>query len=345
MSLRRLFVRLGQALIALVLLVVVGAHLVPLPASPDRDAADLLPAGARLLDVAGEAVPVMGAGESAGPAVLLVHGFGGSTFSWRLTVPALAAAGYRAVALDLANFGLSEKRWEADTSHPAQARRVLAVMDALGIEEATLVGHSMGGNVILHVAMLAPERVRALILVDAAAVRAGQGSSPGGGLASAALQVPPLRQVARQTVRRVVDDDRLVEMLSSAYADPGFVSPEIAEGYLAQIQTRDWDLALLAVVRDSGRNALPAELGTLDLPVQVIWGAQDPWIPLAAGEALRNGIPGARLDVIEEAGHLPFEEQPEAFMTRLLRFLDQAAAGREPVADGQAAPGREPSAS
>lgn len=324
MTLRRLFLRLGQALIALLLLVIVVAHLVPLPAPPDRDPAGLLPAGARFLDVAGEDVPVLEAGDPGSPAVVLVHGFGGSTFSWRLTVPALAAAGYRAVALDLVNFGLSEKRWEADTGHPTQARRVLAVMDALEIDHAVLVGHSMGGNVNLHVAMLAPGRVRALVLVDAAVVPTGRGWSPGDALASAALQFPPLRQVARQVALRTVDDRRLVEMLASAYADPGFVTAEIADGYLAQIRTRDWDLALFAATRDRGSNALPSELGRLELPVQVIWGREDPWIPVATGEALRDSIPGARLEVIPAAGHLPFEEQPEAFMDRLLGFLDEA---------------------
>ena len=325
---RRILLRLGQAVVLLLVLVVAASYLVPLPASPDQDPATLLPVGARLIQVPGEAgrTAVMEAGAPEAPAVVLIHGFGGSTFSWRLTVPALAAAGYHAVALDLVDFGLSEKRWDADTSHAAQARHVLAAMDALGIRRAVVAGHSMGGSVALHLAMAAPERVAALVLVDAAAREPREGGALAGigpALASGALQLPPVRQVARQVVRRLVSADALVDVLRSAYADPAFVTPDIAAGYQAQTRTRDWDVALLAVSRDGGKNALPRALATLAVPTQVIWGRLDPWIPLARGEALKAAIPGALLDVIDGAGHLPFEERADAFMAVLLPFLTQ----------------------
>ncbi len=328
MSLRRILLWLGRAVLVLLAVVLAASYLVPLPASPDDDPATLLPAGARLIQVPGEAgrTAVMEAGAPGAPAVVLIHGFGGSTFSWRLTVPALAAAGYRVVALDLLDFGLSEKRWDTDTSHAAQARHVLAVMDALGIRRAVVAGHSMGGSVALHVAMAAPERVAALVLVDAAAREPGEGGALAGvgqALASGALQLPPVQQVARQAIRRLISPDALVDLLRSAYADPAFVTPAVAVGYQAQARTRDWDLALLAVSRDQGGNALPRALNSLTVPTQVIWGRVDPWIPLARGEALAAAIPGARLDVIDGAGHLPFEERAEAFMAVILPFLAQ----------------------
>ena len=124
------------------------------------------------------------------------------------------------------------------------------------------------------------------------------------------------RQAARQAIRRLIGEDRLVEILRSAYADAAVVTPEVAEGYRAQVRTRDWDLALLAVTRDQGRSTLPAALSTLALPVQVVWGSRDPWIPGANASRLAAAIPGARLDVIEGAGHLPFEERPGAFIDR-----------------------------
>ena len=323
---------LALVLVALVLL----AHLLPLPGDPPVPSSALLPPGGRLVTVAATheigpaggsgAIPtietaVVEAGPADGPPVVLVHGFGGSTYSWRLTVPALAAAGYRVVALDLANFGLATKRWELDASHPAQARHVLAVMDELGIGRAVVVGHSMGGSVVAHLALTAPERVAGLVLVDAAVVPAGSGRGLAGELVAGALRVDPFRRLARQVVRRVVDEDRLTEILASAYSDPAFVTPEVADGYLDQIRTEDWDLALMAVIRDQGRNALPAQLGTVTVPTLVVWGAVDPWIALARGEALAAAIPGARLVAIPGAGHLPFEEDPAAFEAALLPFL------------------------
>jgi pimeloyl-ACP methyl ester carboxylesterase len=92
--------------------------------------------------------------------VILLHGFGGSTFSWRLTLPALADAGYSAVALDLRGFGLSDKDGGADHGHAAQARYVAALMDELAIQDAVVVGHSMGGNVAAHLAVHAPPDLR-----------------------------------------------------------------------------------------------------------------------------------------------------------------------------------------
>jgi pimeloyl-ACP methyl ester carboxylesterase len=106
---------------------------------------------------------VQESGPTDGPAVVLVHGFGGSTFNWRYTLPALAEAGYRAVALDLMGFGLSDKSFDQDDSHAAQADFVADVMTALDIQRATLVGHSMGGNVIAHFALKYPERVEGLV--------------------------------------------------------------------------------------------------------------------------------------------------------------------------------------
>lgn len=322
-----------KAVAAVLVALVVASYLVPLPPSPDRDPETLLPAGAHLLTVDGQRTAVVDAGPHDGPAVVLVHGFGGSTFSWRLTIPALAAAGYRTIALDLVDFGLSDKSWDADTTHPAQARRVLAVMDALGVSRAAVVGHSMGGSVATHLAMAAPDRVTALVLVDAAVTEPGDGASLAAPVASAALRFPPLLQVARQAVRRLVTEDRLVSILRSAYADPTSVTSDVAEGYLAQVRTRDWDLGLLAVSRDVGGNVLAAPLSTLKLPVLVAWGTADPWIPLARGEALRGAIPGARWAAIEGAGHLPFEERPDAFMTALVGFLASVSdsAGASPI--------------
>lgn len=330
----------AKILASVVIAVVVASYVVPLPTTPDRDAATLLPPDARLVVVDGERTAIVDEGPRDAPAVVLVHGFGGSTFSWRLTVPALVAAGYRAVALDLPDFGLSDKRWDVDTGHAAQARFVLATMDLLALGRAVVVGHSMGGDVAAHVAMQAPARVAGLVLVDAAIREPGDG---GPSLAGALLRVPPVVQVGRQLVRRLVSEDRLVSILRSAYADPAVVTPAVAEGYLAQIRTRDWDLALLATMRDMA-DSLPRPLASVGVPTLVVWGARDPWIPLATGQRLVREVPGARWAPIDGAGHLPFEERPDAFIAALLPFLQEVSAGSagsaaaRPPAPGLAAP-------
>jgi pimeloyl-ACP methyl ester carboxylesterase len=265
------------------------------------------------------------AGPAGGPAVVLVHGLGGSTFSWRATLPALGAAGYRAVAIDLNGFGLADKRFEADYSHPAQAAFVADVMTALDIQRATLIGHSMGGSVVLHFARLLPDRVDGIVLVDAAVLGVNLGD-PTGGLGSLGrlVNLPPIRRLGQLALRVLMTPERVTEVLRSAYADPAFVTPAVVEGYLRPQQVRDWDLALLAIVRDSGRNALDAPLAGITAPLLIAWGRADTWVPLAAGERLRAALPQSEWAVFPGAGHLPMEEQADAFNERLLAFLGPA---------------------
>lgn len=319
---RRLARLLGAVVLALVLAVLTLPYLIPLPASPDRDATSI----ARDLGLPGRPITigdvrtwVVEAGPEDGPVVVLIHGFGGSTFSWRESIPALAAAGYRTIAFDLPGFGLATKSWDRDVGHAAQARFVTAAFDALRIDRAAVIGHSMGASVAVHLAFTAPDRVERLVLVDGAVGSGGDGLSAA--VAPIALALPPVRRLAQQVLRRVIGPDELTRILSSAYLDPAIVTPAVRAGYLAQIATPDWDLSLLAITRDRRGNEPPAALATLRMPTLIVWGAQDPWIPPAAGEALRDAIPGSELVVIEDSGHLPFEERPDEFIAAVLPFL------------------------
>jgi pimeloyl-ACP methyl ester carboxylesterase len=293
-----------------------------LPASPDEAPEAFARPGGRFVTADGTRTWVQEAGRPDAPAVVLLHGFGGSTFSWRLTLPALADAGYRAVAMDLRGFGLSDKDGRAGHGHAAQARFVAAVMDQLAIGDAVVIGHSMGGNVAAHLALDAPARVRALVLVDAATGPTVAGGG-GGPLAGVLLAIPPIQRWARHAVRAIATPEQVTQALRSAYLAPDRVAtPEVIEGYLVPQRLSDWDVALLAIVRDSASNALDERFVGIDAPTLVIWGDQDSWIPLASGEAIHAALPTSELRVIANSGHLPFEEQPDAFMAALLPFLE-----------------------
>ena len=105
---------------------------------------------------------------ASGPAVALLHGFGGSTFSYRWTVPALAKR-YHTIAIDLKGFGYSDRGPRGDYSHPEQARLIAGLLDQLGVTKAVLVGHSMGGSVALRLAARSPDRVEGLALINSEA--------------------------------------------------------------------------------------------------------------------------------------------------------------------------------
>lgn len=314
------------ALAVVLLAALVVPYLIPLPGPAGLPPEALASADGRFVDVAGTRTFIQEAGSAEGPAVVLVHGFGGLTYTWRHTLPALAAAGYRVLALDLKGFGLSEKRFDLDYSHPSQADFVAEVMTAAGIEQAVLVGHSMGGSVIAHFAQRHPERATALIFVDGA-VREASNAEPGGSIfgvpaqLGAVAEFPPFRRWGQLALRLFLTRERLSEIQLSAYVVQGVVTEDVREGYLKVQSLKDWDLALLGVLRDSGRNALAQPLATLRTPAHILWGERDPWIPLSRGEALQAALPGSSLVVFPGVGHLPMEEAPEAFNAALLELL------------------------
>jgi pimeloyl-ACP methyl ester carboxylesterase len=204
-------------------------------------------------------------------------------------------------------------------------------MTAAGIERAVLVGHSLGGSVIGHFALRHPERVQALVFVDGAL----RGPEAGQGRGGPVLGIPPwlgaladfgpFQRWGQLALLHFATRERMAEVQRSAYYRKDLVTAAVVEGYLKVQKIKGWELALLGVLRDSGRNALPQPASAIAAPALVVWGEHDPWIPLGSGEALRQALPGAGWVVIPEAGHLPMEEAPAAFNRALLDFLGEVA--------------------
>jgi pimeloyl-ACP methyl ester carboxylesterase len=307
----------GWAMLAILLAFLGAPYLLPMAAGTDSAAlAD--PDGA-FVDVAGVRTYYVAIGPEDGLPVLLLHGMGGSTFSWRENLPALAEAGYRAIAFDRPGFGLTDKPLNFDYSHAHQADFTIAFMDALGIDRAALVGHSAGGSVIAHTAARHPERVSAVVYVDGAVGGAGGPPQWIGGI----VAFPPLTRWVQVLAPALITPERFNGLLASAYG-PGFtVTPEVTAGYARVLQTRDWPNGFVGLVRDTGGNLLPqAAVAAITAQTLIQWGALDTWIPLAQGEALRDLLPDATWRTYPDAGHLPMEEAPEAFNRDLIAFLN-----------------------
>ena len=266
-------------------------------------------------------------GPADGPPVILLHGFGGSTFTWRETIPALADAGYRVIAYDRPPYGLSEKSADIDVSGSAYADQLAGLMDALDIESAVLVGHSAGGDVIARFAVTQPQRVDGLVFA-AGAVIAGQGEGDGqsslGGFGEFANALDPTSPFAQQLVRTFLTEDQFISLLSSAYHPSFEVTEDIQAGYARVLNVEDWELGFLALLANGDALAEPIDLDALaavDVPVLLIWGQEDTWVPIERGEALREIFPAADFVTLLQVGHLPMEEAPAAFNTSLLDFI------------------------
>ena len=329
----RLLRAIGLVSAALVVALTALPYMVDVPRGIDAEPSALLSwaaaPGARIIAADGVQSVVAEAGSPDDPALLLIHGFGGSTFGYRDTMGPLAARGWHVIAIDLPGFGLAEKSWGRDYSHEAQARFALSVLDQLHVERAVLLGHSMGGNVISWMLALAPERVAGLAFVDAAVAQPGGGTGSSASGAAAALELPPLRRLARIAVRTAFTQTAFAELLASAFAVKSTVQRYgLVDGYAASTHLRDWDLALLGIIRDSSRNTLPDSIAHLraaagDPPTLILWGGDDSWVPLARGEVLHAELPDAAWVVLTGVGHVPFEEDGRGFDAAVGAWLDE----------------------
>lgn len=221
----------------------------------------------------------------AGPPLVLVHGMSGSARWWGKNVGALAQH-FELHIVDLIGFGKSRgHRFVLSEA----ASHLHTWMVRLGIERASLVGHSMGGFIAAEMAVHHPESVDRLVLVNAAALPFDYGHLQHAvGLARALPRLPM-----------------------------GFLTVLATDGY------RAGPLTLWNAGRQLLRTDIRHQLAAIEAPTLLIWGERDSVVPLGIGRRLAEVIPGARLAVIEKAGHVPMWERPEAFNSVLIEFLQQ----------------------
>lgn len=251
-----------------------------------------------------------------GETVLLIHGQGGSTLSWRTTLPALQAAGYDVYALDLPGAGLSEKGLHLDYSHPALAEDVVAFMDSQGIEQAHLVAHAFSGNIVAHIALSHPERVRKLALVAPTLI-----TEPAPEIPRWVFDLDFLERWTR-VMLRLVAPEAVGEQLRSATKVDEVVTPALIADYSRMLHTPDWDYAVIGMLRDSHRNALIRPLSKVKAPVLLLWGDEDGWATPDHAQGLLKDFPDARLVTFEGVGHLPMHEVSDDFNAALIDFLE-----------------------
>ncbi len=312
--LRGLLIALG----VLLLVLLVGPFLVPVPPQegtvPPEQLAD---PDSRFVEVNGLTVHYKMAG-SGRPALILLHGFAASTFSWREVIGPMSEWG-TVVAFDRPGFGLTERpmQWTGPSPYSPEAQAALTVglMDVLGIERAVLVGNSAGGAIALLTALTYPERVEALVLVDPA-VYVGGGAP---GWVRPLLNTPQMRRLGPLLARSIRDWG--VDFGRSAWHDPTKLTPEIWEGYAKPLRAENWDRALWEVTRASRPLGLEKRLGEVRVPVLVVTGDDDRIVPTEQSIRLAGEIPGAQLVVIPECGHVPQEECPGPFLEAVEAFL------------------------
>jgi len=256
------------------------------------------------------------------PVIILLHGYGASTFSWRSVMKPLAEYG-KVIAYDRPAFGLTERPlpgdWQGDSPYSleSQTSLLLALMDEMKIKKAILVGNSAGGTVALNAALKHPDRVQGLVLVDAAIFVDKQRPQ----WQQLIMKLPQFRRLGPLLIRSI--EKKGDDLVRSAWHDPDKVTPEVLEGYHKPLQANNWDKALWEYAIVSGASKLQNRLGEVNVPVLVISGDDDQIIPLDDSLSLAQSIPGGRAKVMYACGHVPQEECPDQFMIALGDFIDQ----------------------
>lgn len=303
--------------------------------APDRPVETLVarwaPPPSDFVDVKGQLVHLRDEGPRDDPVpIVLVHGTSASLHTWEGWVKALKSE-RRVVTFDLPAFGLTGPATGAFAATLGRngyasdeyARFVLALADHLKLQRFVIGGNSLGGDVSWRVAALAPSRVQQLILVDAGGPPFVPQHIPVGWQLA---RVPVLNKALEWLLPRSV----VAEGLAAVYGEPARVTPELVERYY-ELTLREGNRQALVERLMSWRQGEGAErIARIRTPTLVIWGRRDQLIPLSVGETFARTIPGSRLVVFDDLGHVPQEEDPVRTVKPVRAFLGLPAQSAGP---------------
>ena len=308
-------------LAALLLLILVGPFLIPVPPLENTQLPQsLADAEGQFIEIDGLSVHTKQQG-SGSPAFILLHGFGASTFSWREVMDPFSELGL-VIAYDRPAFGLTERPldWEGENpySQVGNLTLLLGLMEAKDIDKAVLVGNSAGGTLATAFTLAHPDKVLALIEVDAAIYQ----TRPDSALLDWLFNTPQVDHIGPLIARRLAGAQGEA-FIERAWHDPGKLdkNPEILAGYQKPLQAENWDQALWEHTQAADPPGLDERLSEISVPTLVISGDDDQIVPVESSIRLAENIPSAELVILENCGHLPQEECPEAFMNAVEGFL------------------------
>ena len=292
-----------------------------------HDRQTVAPSGGHFVQAGDVKLFIQEMGSSTNPAVIFIHGTGAWSETWKQTMRVVTAQGFHAIAVDMPPFGYSTLPSSAKYSREDQAKRIIALLDTLHIQKATIVGHSYGGGATVEVAMLAPDRVSSLVLVDPA-LGLDSGDEQPLLLIKSILAWRPIRNIfVASTISNPIFSRKLLTLFIN---DPRNATDAWVNLYQQPMNVKgvtnavgDWLPTLIYPdsVSKSSDKAMYAKLG---MPVHIIWGEKDSITPLVQGKHLHDLIPHSELTVLPNVGHIPQIEDPRQFEKALLQFLQQS---------------------
>jgi pimeloyl-ACP methyl ester carboxylesterase len=264
-----------------------------------------------------------------GPDLILVHGLLGSAACWEPCFEQLAAQS-TVYAVDALGMGGSDRVEGLDVSLEATAGRLVSLMDAVGVERADLIGTSHGGAVVLMLAALYPERVRSMILHAPA--------NPFSDIADPLIRFYRTA-LGRWFAHQVTEVPAQLQTLALGrmYGDARRLREGAAERYVGPLRvpgTVDYVLDILGRWFEDMQALREALTRVREVPTQLLWGDRDRAVSMASAEPLADCFDAASLVLLPGAGHLPFEEVPQAFCVAANAFLQERDRTATPVQSG-----------
>jgi len=269
-----------------------------------------------------ESIQVTAAGPSMGPTVVIIPGLVSPAYAFRKVLPPLAEAGVHAVVVEPLGVGHSSRPGNADYSHTAQAHRVAAVMDSLGLKHAVIMGHAVGTAVVLRLALARPDLVRGLMLLEGGALESA--AVPG---VKKAIQFSFLVRIfaGRGRIRKEVR-----KALIASSGDASWVTDSLVERY-TEGAAGDMGAVLRALKgmqRSVEPDSLAPRLSEIHVPVLLMLGgaAHEAGPSTGRVHTLERRIPQLRERVVFGAGLHIHEEQPAVVVEELLRLVHEGGA-------------------
>jgi len=252
--------------------------------------------------------------------IFLVHGFCGSTFSWRNNASVLQKAGYEIVAVDLPAFGYSSRKRGLDHSQSTLAMLLWKLIDKIDSQanmikgKWNIIGHSMGGGIIAAMENQRPENISSLIFVDASVYEKTSD------MQKFFTGIWPIRFFVEQSARgKLTNEKEFKKLLSDAYGE--IPDSEILKGYMEPLKIKGTEQAIVdSLINSKSKNQF--DLKKINVPSLLVFGQNDKWTKKDTAKNMKSEIKNSYLETISEAAHCPMETQSQVFNVVLINFLN-----------------------
>ena len=251
-----------------------------------------------------------------GEKVFLLHGFGSSTASWERVAPLLQKQGLHVYALDMMGFGYSDKPRDRAYDPVALTDSVNEWLDAMDLHDVTFVGNSLGGGIGMLMTQRHPDKIKRLVAVDPA-------------VPYPEFKLPFVIWLASLPGVQYVSQPFMCEFLIKTnlqyvYYDKSKLTPTMLNAYMTRMQLPGAAYAMSRVANASHpQEFLPMldHIANKKPEALILWGANDPWIPLSCAYKLKKDLPFAKLCILPECGHAPQEEKPVETAALIADFI------------------------